>query len=54
MTTSSFWFAVGIVATRSSISRSPTLNLNLPSWGFRRSAMSSWAMILIRATMARR
>ena len=54
MTTSSLPPAVGTVATRSSISRSGSLNRIFPSCGLRRSAMSSWAMIFSRATIARR
>lgn len=55
MTTSSLYPAVGIVATRNSISLlSPSLNLILPSCGLRRSAMSRLAMIFKRETMARR
>ncbi len=51
MTTLSPW-SMGMVETRRSISRSPTLSRMRPSWGSLRSAMFSFAMILIRETMA--
>ncbi len=44
--------SVGMVETRKSISRSAILSLMRPSWGSRRSAMSSLAMILTREMMA--
>ena len=47
--------AVGIVATRSSMSSGPNfLNLILPSWGLRFSEMSRSHMILMRAAIAAR
>ncbi len=54
MTTSSFWFAVGMVATRSSIVPREYLKRILPSCGLRFSEMSSLAMIFRRWTRALR
>jgi hypothetical protein len=54
MTTSSFWFAVGIVATRSSMVPFEYLKRILPSCGLRFSEMSSLAMIFSRCTSALR
>ena len=55
MATSSLYPAVGIVATRNSISLSPgSLYRIFPSCGLRRSEISRLAMILKRDTMARR
>ncbi len=54
MTTSSLPPDVGIVATRSSIVPFGPRKRILPSWGLRRSAMSSLAMILRRWTRALR
>ncbi len=55
MTTSSLLLAVGMVATRSSMSFPVgKRNLILPSCGLRFSAMSSRAIILMRETRALR
>ena len=55
MTMSSTPPAVGIVATRNSMSSGPNfLNLILPSWGFLFSEMSRSHMILRRAASAER